>query len=454
MRIGKATKSQGQAAVIALSNRERKLLSESVQIEEELLPDFVRPMLAVAVAAVVVFTLWAALTHIKEIARAPGEILPVSKIKVVQHLDGGVVAEIPVEERMQVQEGQVLLRLSGTAAHAELRQMEARQISLRLRAERLSAFAEGRKPDFAPLAGDRLDLLADQQQIYQTQVEAQNSTVSILNHQIDQRTRRLAQQEQALDSAREHLRLTNELSLMREDLGARRLVNRTVLLETRRAKVTASGEVARLEDEIKVNQQELAESRSRRADTYNQLRREALNEMGTVRAEMAEVEEAIQNLRSRVDRLVLRAPHRGLIQDLKVQTVGQVIQPGAVLMQLVPDDAPLEAEVRIAPRDIGHISVGQNVNLRVSSFEYTRFGYATGRLKRISASSVTDPQTSQPYYRAWVTLSAPYVGNIPGRHMLQPGMSLEADIMTGEKTLLTYLIKPVADAFMRSFHER
>lgn len=453
MKLGKSKK-PGHRSTLPLGSRERDLLSETVQIEEELLPDFVRPMLFVAVVAVVAFTLWAALTHIKEVARAPGEILPVSKIKVVQHLDGGVIAEIPVEERMLVQEGQVLLRLDGTQAQADLRQMEARQVSLQLRAERLAAFAEGRKPDFAPLAGAYPDLLADQKQIYQTQMATRGSTLSILDRQLDQRVRRISQLEKSLASAQEHLRLTDELSHMREDLASRRLVNRTVLLETRRAHVTAEGEVARLNDEIAVSKQELAEVRSRRADTFNQLQRDALNEMGAVRAEMAEVEESIQRLQAKVDRLVVRAPHRGLIQDLKVQTIGQVIQPGALLMQVVPDDTPLEAEVRVSPRDIGHVKTGQSVNLRVSSFEYTRFGYASGTLKRISASSVTDPQTNQLYYRAWVTLTHPYVGGTPGQYMLQPGMSLEADIITGEKTLLTYLVKPVADAFMRSFHER
>lgn len=448
------SKQPNPQTMIPLGNRERRLLSETVQIEEELLPTFVRPMLGVVMMAILAFLLWAGLTHIREIALAPGEIIPVSKIKVVQHLDGGVVAEIPIEERMQVQEGQVLLRIDGTQALAELHQMEARRVALQLRAERLSAFAEGRKPNFAPLAGTFSDLQADQEQILQTHVAARNSTLSILDHQIDQRTRRLAQQERSLRAAQEQLQLTDELSHMREDLAARRLVNRTVLLETRRARVTAEGEVARLTEEINVNRQELAEVRSRRIDTFNQLGREALNEMGTVRAEMAEVDEAILRLQARVDRLVVRSPQRGLIQDLKVQTIGQVIQPGALLMQIVPDDAPLEAEIRIAPRDIGHVRVGHNVNLRVSSFEYTRFGYATGSLKRISASSVMDPQTNKPYYRAWVTLSNPYVGNRPGQYMLQPGMSLEADIMTGEKTLLTYLFKPIADALQRAFHER
>ncbi|MDO8933248.1 MAG: biotin/lipoyl-binding protein, partial [Rhodocyclaceae bacterium] len=248
---------------VALGRRERNLLSETIQIEEELLPTFVRPMLGMAALAVVAFLLWAAMTHIKEVARAQGEIVPAGKIKVVQHLDGGVVAEIPVEERMLVEEGQVLLRIDGSQALADLRQMEARQVSLKLRAERLSAFVEERKPNLSPLAGEHLDLLADQEEIYRQQITTRNSTLSILDHQIDQRLRRLSQQENSLAAAREHQDLTKELSLMREDLAARRLVNRTVLLETRRAKVTADGEVARLIDEADVNKQELAEVRSR-----------------------------------------------------------------------------------------------------------------------------------------------------------------------------------------------
>lgn len=437
----------------SLGSRERSLLSESAQIEEELLPTIVRPLLGGVVVAVAVFLLWAGMTHLKEVARAPGEIIPVGKMKVVQHLDGGVIAEISVEERALVEEGQVLLRIDGSQALADLRQMAARQVALKLRAERLSAFSEGREPHLTPLAGEYADLLAGQQEIYRQQITTRSSTLSILDHQIDQRTRRLSQQEKSLGAAREHVILTDELSRMREDLAERGLVNRTVLLETRRARVTANGEAARVLDEIDVNRQELAEVRSRRTDAANQLRRDALNELGSVRAEMAEVEETTQRLQARVDRLVIRAPLRGYVQDLKVQTVGQVIQPGSVLMQVVPEAAPLEAEIRIAPKDIGHVRVGQEVKLRLTSYDYTRFGYADGTLKRISASSIVG-EDNKPYYRGWVTLRVPYVGTTPGQNMLQAGMSLEADIIAGEKTLLTYFAKPVIDVFSRSFQER
>ena len=446
-------KMQGKAA---LGSRERRLLSETAQIEEEVVPSFVRPLLSVAAVTVSAFILWAAVTEITEVARAPGEILPVGKIKVVQHMDGGVIAEIAVQERSLVQAGQVLLKIDGSQANADLAQMEARRTALSLRAERLKAFAEGRKPQFADSDNSFAQLLAGQQDAYRAQQAARDSTTSIQDRQIEQRTRRLAQLDEALKAAREQQKITAELTGMREDLASRRLVNRTVLLETKRAQITADGEVARINEEINVVRQELAEFRNRRADTLNQLQREAFSELGSVRAEIAEVEESMSRLQARVDRLVIKAPHRGFIQDLKVQTVGQVIQPGALLMQIVPDDAPLDAEVRISPKDIGHVRTGQAVNMRVSSYDYTRFGYATGKLERISASSVTaeDNRDNKTYYRAWVSLDKSYVGAQPGRYPLQPGMSIEAEVITGKKTFMAYLTKPLVDSMSRSFHER
>ncbi|MBI4985729.1 MAG: hypothetical protein HZC24_10425 [Rhodocyclales bacterium] len=288
---------------VKLGSRQRRLLSETVHIEEELVPTFVRPVLQVVAAMLVLFGLWAGLTHLEEVARAPGEIIPSGQNKVVQHLDGGAIASIDVEEHMLVQQGQLLLRLDGTQALADLRQMEARLVSLLLRDERLRAFAESRKPDFGSLAGDYTDLLANQKEIYRTQSDTRTSTISILDRQIEQRLRRILQLQQLLASAKEQQVLTGELTNMRDDLGSRKLVNRSVILETRRAKVTADSEVERLTREIEVVNQELGEVRNRRVDTLNQLRRDALAEMGAVGAEMAEVEETIQRLQAKVDRL-------------------------------------------------------------------------------------------------------------------------------------------------------
>lgn len=447
-----ASKPSSKSAVV-LSNRQRNLLADTVHVEEEFMPTFIRPMLIITVTLTVLFFIWAALTQISEVARAPGEIIPAGQSKFVQHLDGGIVKAILVEERALVQEGQVLLQMDGTEAMAELAQMQARLAALKLRSERLQAFTDNRKPDFKAIAPEYPELIADQQAIYNGQLASRGSTLSVLDKQIEQRQQRISQNKQAHAAAIKHQGLTQELVNMREELAARNLVKRTILLETLRAKVTADGEVARLRDDIRVTQQELAEMQNRRTDTLNQLRQDAMSEMGTVRAEMAEVEEAIRNLNGKVSRLDIVAPSRGYVQDLKVLTLGQVVQPGALLMQIVPDNVGLEAEVRLQPKDVGYVQVGQPVNLRVSSFDYTRYGFATGKLKRVSASSLVG-EDQVPYYRAWVALDQPYVGRTPGENLLQSGMSVDAEIITGEKSLLRYLSKPIIDVTTRSFQER
>lgn len=441
------------SAQTPLGNRERSLLSESIHIEEELFPVFVRPIMYLTGALVLIFLLWAGLTRMKEVARAPGEIIPSGRVKVVQHLDGGVVAEIAVKERKLVDQGAVLLRIDGTQAYADYGQMKAHLDSLLLREERLKAFTEDKQPDFVALGIDQPGMVSNQQEIYITQLATRDSTFSILDRQIDQRKQRINQLEKAMSVAKEHLALTSELSEMRENLASRQLINKTVLLETRRAKVTAFGEIARLKEELGVSGNELAEMKNRRTDAQNQSRRDALAELGTVRAETAEVKKTLQRLQGRVDRLEVRAPIRGYILDLRVQNVGQVIQPGALLMEVVPDKAVLVAEVRITQRDIGFVRVDQPVHLRVTTYDYSRFGFVDGTLKRVSASSIVG-EDKIPYYQGLVELNNPYVGDVPGRNLLQPGMNVEAEILTGQKTMLAYLVKPLVDAVSFSFSER
>ncbi|MDX8399710.1 MAG: HlyD family type I secretion periplasmic adaptor subunit [Gallionellaceae bacterium] len=450
----KLTNKSGNSSSTPLGSRERNLLSESVHIEEELVPAFVRPILYLVTAMIVVFIVWAALTRMKEIARAPGEIVPAGSTKLVQHFDGGVIAAILADEHKLVERGEVLIRMDGNRADSDFKQMKARLDVLRLREERLMAFTENRRPNFFKLDIHQPTLISNQQEIFLTEIATLKSTLSILDRQVAQRKQRVSQLQRALFVAKEQLALTGDLTKMRESLAARQLVNRTVLLETRRAKITAAGEVERLIDEIGVTRNELAESVNRHTDTVNQSRRDALTELGAVRAEMAELEETIQRLLSRVNRLEVRAPIRGYVLNMTVHNIGQVIQPGELLMQIVSDNsAALEAEVKISPRDIGFVHEGQAVNIRVTSYDYSRFGSVKGHLKRVSASSMLSDSKSS-YYQGLIELEHPYVGDEPSRNLLKPGMTVEAEIMTGEKTLLVYLIKPLIDVVSMSFHER
>lgn len=441
------------ARKLVLGRRERRLLSEAVQVDEELVPSFVRPALLVVAALVVAFLLWASLTHLSEVAHAPGEVIPSGQIKVVQHLDGGQVAAIQVDEGQLVQQGQVLVQMDGAQARADLRQMDSRQASLQLRIERLSAFAEGRAPNFRKISLASPELIADQQQIYTNQIASMQSTLTVLDRQIDQKQQRIAQLEKQLSVAQEQQKLSTDFLALRESLAAKKLITRVVLLDAQKAKIAADGEVARLSQELDVVGQERAEVLSRRDDSTNQLRRDALAEMGTASAELAEVQEARGRLQAKVDRLDIRAPVAGYVQDLKVATVNQVVQPGAVLMQVVPTDAELECEIRISTRDIGYVQVGQPVEVRVSAYDFARYGTAKGELHRISATSVVDDK-GEPYFKGWVGLKTPYVGNTPGRYPIRAGMGVDAEILTGEKSLMAYMFKPIVRALESGFRER
>lgn len=473
MKTQNPTSAESRKSPLQLGGREGRLLSEAAQIEEKLLPGYVRPLVLFITLLVLLFLVWAATAQLTEVARAPGEIIPIGQTKIVQHLDGGEVEEILVDEGDLVDRGQTLLLMDGSQALADLQQMEARWMALSLRAERLLAFAENRLPEFVPsrlptayrIEGDdqiteysiittpHMNLINDQLEIYNKQVAVRESSLAVITSQIEQARHRLIQLERALASARIHQSHVAELLAMREELGRQQLITRTELVETRRAKVTADGEVERIEKEMIFVDETLTEASIRLEDAANQFRRDALNERGVVRAELAEVEETLLRLRARVSRLEVRSPERGLVQDLQVLTIGQVVQPGAVLMRIVPTDVPLEAEVRIAPRDIGHIKLGQDVKIRVTSYDYRRFGNTEGVLRRISATNVLTPQ-GDPYFRGWIELTRPYVGQDPERFRILPGMSVEAEIITGEKTFLAYLFTPVTDIIDRSFGER
>ncbi len=158
-------------------------------------------------------------------------------------------------------------------------------------------------------------------------------------------------------------------------------------------------------------------------------------------------------LRDRADRTLLRAPITGIVRGLAVHRAGSVVQPGALIAELLPQNGRLVVDARISPRDIGFVAEGQAVNIKVQAFDFSRFGTVHGMVERISAGSFLDEQR-QPYYRARVALSQPHVGHNPRLARLAPGMTVQADITTGTKTVMQYLLKPIYASTATAFSER
>ncbi len=438
---------------VTRGSRQRRLLSEAVQLEEEAVPQFLRPALLLIGLLVFGLIAWASMTEMPEVAAVPGEVVPSGSLKVVQHPAGGVVEEVLVGERDLVEAGQVLVRLDAAEANSRLSQVSTRRASLRLRAERLRAFAEGREPDFQAIDGEHAGLIADQMDIWRNQASGRESRLTVLDNQIEQQRNEMNQQREALEIADRQQDLIHELLEMRRRMVERQLVSRVEFMETQRASITADGEVLRLRNEIEKGGNALVELENRRVVEAGSLRQAALDELGTINAELAEVEKELERATMTSERLELRAAVRGLVQDLEITTEGEVINPGETVMKIVPVDDILEVRVRIPTRDIGHLQPGQAVNVKITSYNYTRFGSVDGVLRRVSASSLID-ENNQPYFRGWVTLDKAYVGDEPNQYRILPGMSVNADIVTGENTLLQYLVKPISDAVHSAFRER
>lgn len=455
---------------VARGGRQRKLLTEPDLFEEVALPTIVRAGLLSIAAVVVLFFIWASLVEIDEVATAPGQVVPSGSVKVVQHLEGGTVTEILVKNGEMVQAGQVLARIDAADARASLDEMRARRASLTLRAERLNAILEDRDPDFSAMKPKFPALAADQRRIWEGQIAAEVSAVDIIDSQIEQRRRELKQLADALAIAQRQLALTSDQVTIRERGVASGVVSRQVYLETARAQVTAEGEVLRLREQINVARDGLVELETRRRNLGATQRQDALSELGVVSSELEQVKSMLFKFEDRVERLEIRSPVTGLVQDLKVKTVGEVLPAGGLLMTVVPVDAVLEAEVRISTSDIGHVQVGQGVKVKVSTYDYTRYGMLPGTLSRISPTTFTttsfgvgqggasgthqvDDQ-GKPYYVGIITMSRPYVGPRTGENPVLPGMLLQADIVTGRKVLAEYLFKPIVVSLKNAFHER
>ncbi|MGB0671842.1 MAG: HlyD family type I secretion periplasmic adaptor subunit [Rhodospirillales bacterium] len=449
----KADNALEQKRGVKRGDRQARFLAQSVILEEGGSSRLVRVAMMTICLVIMGFIAWAAITEVEEVAVTSGEVVPSGQVQTIQHLEGGIIKEILVKEGDLVEAGQSLIRMEPSAAIAELQQARARYAGLLLKAERLRAVGTGREPDFSMVGPSFPDLVRDQTGIYESQLQARENKAQVLRDQIRQREADLSLYEEQQDTLLGQLRLLEQELELRQNLFDKGLTSKVVLLDIQRQVNTARGDVTNNRNEIDRTIETLEEARTRLAESQSDLREQALNEMGGVTQELAQVRENLTKLEDRVRRLEVRAPVRGYIKGLQTHTVGGVVPPGALLMELVPMDRELIVEVRITTRDVGHVQIGQPVTIKVVTYDYARYGGITGELQEVSATTFLDEQ-GEPYYKGIVKMDRAYVGFDPAHNRVRPGMTVQADVNTGKKTLLSYLLKPVTSSVSEAFRER
>lgn len=421
-------------------------------LEEVRLRGAERAIILAAAALLFGFLFWAQVTRLPEIAVASGEIATSLAAAPVQHLEGGIVEEVLVREGDVVVTGQPLLHLHDAAAQADLGQMRVRLGALRLQAARLAALlSDGTLPDQPdPVIAA---LLGPQRAALEARLAAQAARRATLAEQIMQRRAEIATLRAQAASTERQIDLFRDELATRQALARDGLTTRIAVLEANRLLLGAEAEHERLNGQAASAAGAVAEAEARLAELRSTAVDEARQEASRVAQEIAETEEALLRLADRAGRTLLRAPSAGRLRGLAVTRPGAVLQPGVLVAEILPEDAALIVDARISPRDIGFVAPGQPVTVKVQAFDFSRFGTVEGRIERISAGSFLDEQ-HQPYWRARVVLSQEHVGRNPGLARLAPGMTVSAEITTGRKTVMQYLLKPLYAAVATAFRER
>lgn len=428
-----------------------KYLSRPLILEESAPPRALGQLLSIICVLFFSLIAWATVSTIGEVAIADGQVNPAGAVQGVQHFEGGIIAEILVDDGAVVEAGQALLRLDAAIPLAELEQLRARQISLSLQAERLQAFSEDRPAKFSAYPGFE-DQIAIQSSILTIQRQAAVSQRQVLDARVKQRNAEQIAMANQITSLNRQAEILREQADVRAGLLKKGLVSRLVYLETERAFANIQGQIAGVSGDLASAREAVAEATISVVEFEATRRGKILEELGAVSAELAQVREAVGRRTDRVSRLDVVAPTAGIIQAIKVNTIGGVIAPGEVLMEILPVEDTMVAEVRISPRDIGHVNVGQAATLKVTAYDPTRFGSISGSISQISPSTLVSDD-GQPYYRATIDLNSTTVGDDPVNRIL-PGMIVSAEIKTGSKTILQYLASPVFRALRGSFRER
>lgn len=379
-----------------------------------------RLLLFWSLVLVLVALIWAHFAILDEVKRGNGRVIPSRQMQVVQTLEGGIVDAILVREGDIVREGQPLMRIDDTNFAAQLGEVRERRGAMAARVARLEAEVQGRdKPAFA---NELLDSAPNA-------VEAERNL-------FEARMRKLVQEIDVLQQ--QETRLTDTLQILSREIEITRKLHAQ--------KVVPEIEMLRLERQATEMRGQLAETKSRITNIRATFRAQAEEDLAKSRGDLAVLDESIKSVRDKVRRTELRSPVNGIVNKLNVTTLGAVVQPGANVMDIVPLDDTLLVEGRIRPQDIAFIRPDQEAIVKITAYDPSVYGSLKGKVERISADAIEDKpergEKSEPFYRVIVRTEKNHLGTAERPLPIIPGMVATVEVLTGEKSVLDYLLKP------------
>jgi len=397
---------------------------------------------------------WAAFTELDEVARGEGRVITHSQVQLVQNLEGGILSEILVREGDVVEKDQVLIRIDPTRYVAAFREGEQGALALKARIARLDAEANGTRFAMpAEVTSGSPSLAGHERALYDSRQREVAGRGEILRQQLAQR------QSELTELQNREKGLTESLALIRREIAITSpLVKQGVMSEIELLR--QEREAARIRTELEAAglaaprlRAAIAEARKKMEEGELAFRAQSGVELSQARAELAKLSEGLPALEDRVSRATVRSPLRGIIRTIPNKTVGGVVQPGSPMAEVVPLEETLLIETRLRPTDIAFVHLGQRAVVKLSAYDYSIYGGLDGKIEYVSADSM-QPQQGEAYYLAHVRTASNALA-YQGRELrVMPGMTASVDVLTGKRTVLEYLLKPVNRARERALTER
>lgn len=397
---------------------------------------------------------WAHFAVLEEVTTGQGKAIPSSKVQVIQNLEGGIVSEIFVREGQVVNKGDTLLRLDDTRFLSNQGETEADRLALIARTERLTAEAEGRAPALPEeVSRDAPQLAEDELALYRSRQQRLESEQRTLGEQYRQKEQELAEFRSKAQQYRSSLGLLQQELNMSQPLVASGAISQVELLRLRRSLVEQRGALEATNLAIPRAEAAMAEIKSKMQESQLAFRAEAFKELNEVRTELQKINATSVAIQDKVTRTTVTSPVRGVIKQLKVNTIGGVVQPGSDMLEIVPLDDSLLIEAKVRPQDVAFLHPGQKAMVKFTAYDYTIYGGLKANLELISADTITDEEGNS-FYLIQVRTEKSHLGSDENPLLIIPGMVASVDIITGEKSVLAYLLKPVLKARSEAMRER
>jgi adhesin transport system membrane fusion protein len=411
-------------------------------------------MLLTVASLIGAFVIWSSISEIEEITRGSGQVVPTQEIQIVQSLEGGILSELLVGDGQQVEKDQVLLKIDDVAAASQERGTEARAFALKAKKARLEAEAKNQSfsvPD--EIVKKYPDIARNEQALYESRQQELKNAKSILDNKISSARAELAEVRAKINRLSDNKKSLNQELVITKEMVAKKAVPKLEEIRLNRELSNVSGQMSEAAQRRSALEADLRATERERVDREDKFKSQVLGELNEVEAQVSQLDENLTAISDRVSRAEIRSPVDGVINKIMIKTIGGVIEPAMPLVEVVPLGNDLKIIARVAPQEIAFLRPDLDVNIKISAYDSQRYGSLKGKVVRIGSNSVTD-RDGNVFFEIEVRAEKNHLGSEDKPLPITPGMVAETEIITGKRTILSYLAKPVLRTRDKAFTER